>query len=71
MGIEDLVNQGNEFLEENKEKIEGVLKSDKAEEISDNVLGAAAGFVKKVAPEGAAAQIDDVRNKIDGAVGNE
>ncbi len=71
MGIDDVVNQGKEFLEHNKEKIDEALKSDQVEDISDKVLDAAADFVKKVAPEGAGAQIDDVRNKIDGAIGNE
>lgn len=71
MGIEDLVNQGKEFLEQNKDKIEGVIKSDKAEEVSDKVLDAAADFVKKVAPEGVHEQVDNVRDSVDKAIGNE
>ncbi len=71
MGIEDLVNQGKDFLEQNKAKIEDVIKSDKAEEVSDGVLDAAADFVKKVAPDSADAQIDGVRDNIDKAIGNE
>lgn len=71
MGVEDLINQGKEFLEENKDKIEGALKSEKAEEISDKVLESAADFVKKVAPESAHEQIDNVRKSVDGAIGNE
>lgn len=71
MGIEDLVGKGKEFLEQNKEKIEGVLHSDKAEEVSDKVLDSAADFVKKVAPDSVDAQVDGVRDNIDKAVGNE
>ncbi|WP_242087042.1 Rv0909 family putative TA system antitoxin [Microbacterium lacticum] len=71
MGIEDLVNQGKEFLEQNKAKIEEVLGSDQAEDVSDNVLDAAADFVKKVAPDSIDAQVDGVRENIDKAVGND
>jgi hypothetical protein len=42
MGIDDLVNQGKDFLEKNKDQIEQTLKSDQAEEVSDKALDAAA-----------------------------
>ncbi|WP_298944499.1 Rv0909 family putative TA system antitoxin [uncultured Microbacterium sp.] len=71
MGIEDLVNQGKDFLEQNKAKIDEVIKSDQAEDVSDNVLDAAAEFVKKVAPDSVDAHVDGVRDNIDKAVGNE
>lgn len=71
MGIEDVVNQGKEFLEQNKAKIDEVIKSDKAEEVSDSVLDAAADFIKKVAPDSVDAHVDGVRDNIDKAVGNE
>ncbi|WP_315549226.1 antitoxin [Microbacterium aurum] len=70
-GIEDLVNQGKEFLEQNKEKIGDALKSDQAEGVSDNVLDAAADFVKKIAPDSVDAQVDGVRDSIDKSIGNE
>ncbi|HWU28715.1 MAG TPA: hypothetical protein VN041_06415 [Microbacterium sp.] len=70
MGIEDLVNQGKELFEQNKEKVEELLHSEQAEGISDKVLDGAAELAKKVAP-GAAEQIDGVRDNVDGAVGNE
>jgi hypothetical protein len=53
MGIDDLVNQGKDFLEQNKDKIGEALKSEQAEGVSDGALDAAAEFVKKVAPEAA------------------
>lgn len=71
MGIDDLVNQGKDFLEQNKDKIEDVIKSDQAEEVSDNALDAAADFVKKVAPDSVDQHVDGVRENIDKAVGNE
>jgi len=71
MGIEDIVNQGKQFLEQNKDKIDDALKSEQAEEISDKVLDAAADFVKKVAPDSVDAHVDNVRDNIDKAVGTE
>jgi len=71
MGIEDLVNQGKDFLDQNKDKIGDALKSDQAEDVSDNVLDAAADFVKKVAPDSVDQHVDGVRDSIDGAIGNE
>lgn len=71
MGIDDVVNKSKQFLEQNKEKIEKALHSDKAEQVSDNVINAAAEFVKKITPDSADAKVDDVRDKVDGAVGND
>ncbi len=71
MGVDDLINQGKDFLDQNKDKIEGALKSEQAEDISDNVLDAVSDFAKKVAPESAHEQIDNVRKSVDGAIGNE
>ncbi|QMU96175.1 hypothetical protein FVO59_02370 [Microbacterium esteraromaticum] len=70
MGIDDLVNQGKDVFEQNKEKIAEAVKSEQAEDVSDKVLDGIADFAKKIAP-GAADQIDDIRNNVDGAVGNE
>lgn len=71
MGIEDVVNQGKEFLEENKEKIDATIHSEQAEGVSDTVLDAAADFIKKIAPDSMDEQIDGVRGSIDSAIGNE
>jgi hypothetical protein len=71
MGIDDLVNQGKEFLEQNKDRIEDVIKSDQAEDVSDKALDAAADFVKKVAPDNVDQHVDGVRDNIDKAIGNE
>ncbi len=71
MGIDDLVNQGKAFLDQNKDKINEALKSEQAEGVSDSVLDAASDFVKKIAPDEHDAKIDEVRNNIDKAVGNQ
>ena len=71
MGIEDVVNQGKDFLEKNKDKIEETLTSDKAEQVSDSVLDAAAEFVKKVAPDSVDEKVDGVRDSLDSKIGNE
>jgi hypothetical protein len=71
MGIDDLVNQGKDFLDQNKDKINEALKSEQAEGISDGALDAAADFVKKVAPEGTHGTVDGVRDNVDKSIGNE
>lgn len=71
MGIEDIVNQGKAFLDQNKDKIGDALKSEQAEQVSDNVLDAAADFVKKVAPDSVDQHVDGVRDNIDKAIGTE
>jgi hypothetical protein len=71
MGIDDLVNQGKDFLEQNKGKIDEALRSEQAEGVSDGALDAAAQFVKKVAPEGTHDTVDGVRSNIDKSIGNE
>ena len=70
MGIEDLVNQGKQFLDQNKGKIDETLKSEQAEGVSDNVLDAAAEFVKKIAPDSVDQHVDGVRDNIDKSIGN-
>jgi len=74
MGIEetigDAVNKGKEFVAQNADKINEAVHSEQAEGISDKILDGVAGFAKKVAP-GAADKIDEVRDNVDKAVGNE
>lgn len=71
MAIDDLVNKGKAFLEQNKDKIEEALKSDKAEEISDSALNAGAEFVKKIAPDSIDEKVDGVRDSVDKSIGNQ
>ena len=70
MAIGDAINKGKAFLDQNKEKIDDAIKSEKAEQVSDKALDAAAGFAKKVAP-GASDKVDGIRDNIDKRIGNE
>ena len=70
MGFDDAINKGKDFFEQNKDRIDEALKSQQAEEISDNVLDGVAGFAKKIAPN-AGEQIDGVRDNLDRSIGNE
>jgi len=70
MGIDDIVNKGKGLYEENKDKIAEAVKSEQAEEISDKVLDEVADFAKKIAP-GAADKIDEIRDNVDGQIGNQ
>ncbi|QIG38595.1 hypothetical protein G5T42_03085 [Microbacterium sp. 4R-513] len=71
MGIEDIVNQGKKAYADNKDHVDGFLKSDQAEQISDQVFDSAADLAKKIAPDQYDATVDEFRDKADGAVGNE
>jgi polyhydroxyalkanoate synthesis regulator phasin len=71
MGIDDLVNQGKGVFEENKDKLQDVLRSAQAEGVSDSVLDKVADFAKGVLPDNLDGQVDQIRDNIDGAVGNE
>lgn len=71
MGIDDIVNQGKKLYEGNKDQVDGFLKSDQAEQVSDQVFDSAADLAKKIAPDQYDATVDDLRGKADDAVGNE
>lgn len=71
MGIDDIVNQGKKLVEEGKEKVEDLLTSDKAEEVSDQVFDSAADVAKKIAPDQHDATVEEFRDKADAAIGNE
>lgn len=68
--VNDAINKGKDFLEQNKDNIEGALKSEQAEGISDKVLDGLSDLAKKIAPN-AADKIDEVRDNVDKSVGNE
>lgn len=71
MGIDDMLNQGKKLYTDNKAHVDGFLKSDQAEQISDQVFDSAADLAKKIAPDQYDATVDEFRDKADGAVGNE
>ncbi|TDN90596.1 hypothetical protein [Microbacterium sp. BK668] len=71
MGIDDIVNQGKKLYADNKDQVDGFLRSDQAEQVSDQVFDTAADLAKKIAPDQHDATVDEFRDKADRAVGNE
>ncbi len=70
MGVDDIINKGKQLLDQNRDKIEEALKSEKAEEVSDKILDGAAEAIKKVVPTEHHGKVDDVRENVDKNVGN-
>lgn len=71
MGVDDIINKGKQMFEQNRDKIEEALKTEKAEDVSDKFLQGAADAVKKVVPEQHHGKVDDVRANVDKNVGNQ
>ena len=71
MGVDDIISKGKAMFEQNRDKIEETLKSEKAEDVSDKFLQGAADAVKKVAPEAQHAKIDEIRDNVDKNIGNQ
>ncbi|WP_221583771.1 hypothetical protein [Microbacterium sp. G2-8] len=71
MGFDDLVNKGKDAYEQNKDRVDDALRSEKAEEISDSILDKGEALAKKVAPDSADSKIDEVRAKLDGKIGDQ
>jgi hypothetical protein len=69
--MDDLTKKAQDFIEENKDKIDEALNSEQAEDISDKVLDAMSDAAKKVTPDEHDAKVDDVRANIDKAIGTE
>lgn len=71
MGADDIINKGRQLFEQNRDKIDQALKSEKAEDVSDKFLRGAADAVKKVVPEEHHGKVDDVRDSIDKKIGDQ
>lgn len=71
MGFDDLIGKGQQAYEDNKDKIDEALHSEKAEEISDAGLDFASDAARKVTPDSADEKIDGFRDNLDGKIGNE
>ena len=69
--LDDLTKKAQDFVEENKDKINEALNSEQAEDISDKVLDGVAEAAKKVTPDEHDAKIDEVRENMDKKIGNE
>ena len=78
MAIEDLskkasdfANKAKDFVGEHADKVEEALKSEQAENISDKVLDGLAGAANKVTGGKHSDKIDEIKNNLDGKIGNE
>ncbi|KEP75269.1 hypothetical protein HR12_36250 [Microbacterium sp. SUBG005] len=69
-GVDDIINKGKKLLDENRDKIEAALKSEKAEEVSDKVLDGAADAIKKIVPAEQHGKVDEIRQNVDKNIGN-
>lgn len=71
MGFENLSNKATDFAKNNSAKINEALKSEQAEGISDKVLDGAADFANKVTDGKHADKVQNMRDNLDGKIGNE
>lgn len=71
MGVDDIINKGKQLFDENRDKIEEALKSERAEDVSDRFLDGAAETVKKVVPEQHRDKVDETCANVDKRIGNE
>ena len=69
-GVDDIIAKGKKLLDDNRDKVEEALRSEKAEEVSDKVLDGAADAIKKVVPAEHHAKVDEVRADVDENIGN-
>lgn len=69
--VEGATEKAKELFEDVKGKLDSVVNSDKAEEVSDSILDSVADFAKKILPEDTHAKIDEVRGDVDDAIGSE
>ena len=68
-GFDDITKGAGDLF--NSDKVQDALKSEQAEDISDNVLDGAEGLANKLTGDKFAEQIDGVRDEADKHVGNE
>ena len=69
--LDDLTKKAQDFIEDNKDKIDDVLKSEQAEDISDKLLDGVAGAAKKVTGGKYDDKIDKGSDAADQRIGNE
>ena len=68
-GFDDIAKGAGDLF--NSDKVQDALKSEQAEDISDNVLDGAEGLVNKLTGDKFSEQIDGVRDEADKHIGSE
>lgn len=71
MTLGDLGKNAEKFMKDNSDKVQSAMKSEKAEEISDKLLDGAAGAANKLTGGKHSEKISEVRDNLDGKIGNE
>ena len=69
--LDDLTKKAQDFIGDNKDKIDEALHSEQAEDISDKILDGVEDAANKVTGGAHEDKISGVRDNIDKAVGNE
>lgn len=67
---EEVTDKAKAFVDENRDKIEEALRSDKAEEVSDKIIHGLADGLKKVTGGRFDEQIDKTAENLDDKIGN-
>lgn len=67
----DLAAQASKLVQDNSEQIKNMLDSEQAEKISDTVLDNMTDLANKITGGKHAEKIEEVRNNLDGKIGNE
>lgn len=68
---EEITDKAKAFVDENTDKIEAALRSEKAEEVSDKIIHGLADGLKKVTGGKFDEQIDKDAEDLDGKIGND
>ncbi|MFZ6991678.1 antitoxin [Curtobacterium sp. RRHDQ66] len=68
---QEVTDKAKAFVDQNRDKIEEAVKSEKAEEVSDKIIHGLADGIKKVTGGKFDDKIDDAAANVDKHVGNE
>ncbi|GAA3341953.1 hypothetical protein GCM10017714_28140 [Curtobacterium pusillum] len=67
---DEVTDRAKAFVDENRDKIEDALKSDRAEDVSDKIIHGLADGIKKVTAGKFDEQIDKAAQNLDDKIGN-
>ncbi|MBE7163342.1 MAG: antitoxin [Williamsia herbipolensis] len=68
---QEVTDKAKAFVDENKDKIEEAVKSDRVEEVSDKIIHGLADGIKKVTGGRFDEQIDKAADKVDKRIGDD
>ena len=68
---QEVTDKAKAFVDENRDKIEEAVQSERAEEVSDKIIHGLADGIKKVTGGKFDEQIDTTANDVDDKIGND